>query len=337
MNDLIIIGNGFDLAHGLKSRYSDFILDYLTSVYYDLLSGHSIDNPLFKIDNTYGGVPHEMRIDTINDFLKFLDTYNLNIRYKTRFFIDILSDSNNWMNIEYLYYKHVLILFRELERTNVDQNDDVTKRIKFLNSALEYIKQKFVKYLKIELKRNINYYSNRSSIENHFTEILNISSRTYVLNFNYTSTPERYVAKDIPVNYIHGEIDEPLENIIFGYGDEMDDYYHKLERLNQHEFIKNFKSHGYFLNNRYNDISQFVYSERYNIHILGHSCGLSDRILLNQLLDSDLCHRIYIYYHTKDELKYKGVEISRNFRPESKHKMRKKLNFELCKPLIDPV
>jgi len=31
MNQLIIIGNGFDLAHGLKTSYKDFILDLLSS------------------------------------------------------------------------------------------------------------------------------------------------------------------------------------------------------------------------------------------------------------------------------------------------------------------
>ena len=29
MNRLIIIGNGFDLAHGVKSKYEDFLLWYL--------------------------------------------------------------------------------------------------------------------------------------------------------------------------------------------------------------------------------------------------------------------------------------------------------------------
>jgi hypothetical protein len=28
INRLIIIGNGFDIAHGLKSTFSDFISDY---------------------------------------------------------------------------------------------------------------------------------------------------------------------------------------------------------------------------------------------------------------------------------------------------------------------
>jgi len=32
MNKLLIIGNGFDLAHGLKTRYSDFLVWYLDSV-----------------------------------------------------------------------------------------------------------------------------------------------------------------------------------------------------------------------------------------------------------------------------------------------------------------
>ena len=32
MNRLVIIGNGFDLAHGLKTSYKDFIKDYINSV-----------------------------------------------------------------------------------------------------------------------------------------------------------------------------------------------------------------------------------------------------------------------------------------------------------------
>jgi hypothetical protein len=36
MNRLIIIGNGFDLAHGLKTSYHDFILDRLLAALEDL-------------------------------------------------------------------------------------------------------------------------------------------------------------------------------------------------------------------------------------------------------------------------------------------------------------
>lgn len=32
MNRIIVIGNGFDLAHGLKTGYQDFINDYWAQV-----------------------------------------------------------------------------------------------------------------------------------------------------------------------------------------------------------------------------------------------------------------------------------------------------------------
>lgn len=32
MNRLVIIGNGFDLAHGLKTSYKDFIRWYLNEI-----------------------------------------------------------------------------------------------------------------------------------------------------------------------------------------------------------------------------------------------------------------------------------------------------------------
>ncbi len=35
MNKLVLIGNGFDLAHGLKTRYTDFLLWYLNNTIQD--------------------------------------------------------------------------------------------------------------------------------------------------------------------------------------------------------------------------------------------------------------------------------------------------------------
>ncbi len=38
MNRLILIGNGFDLAHGLKTSYHDFILDYFKNCFIAAIS-----------------------------------------------------------------------------------------------------------------------------------------------------------------------------------------------------------------------------------------------------------------------------------------------------------
>jgi len=38
INRLIIIGNGFDIAHGLKSTFSDFISDYCFNAIHQFLN-----------------------------------------------------------------------------------------------------------------------------------------------------------------------------------------------------------------------------------------------------------------------------------------------------------
>ena len=60
---------------------------------------------------------------------------------------------------------------------------------------------------------------------------------------------------------------------------------------------------------------------------MGHSCGISDRTLLNTLFENDNCVSIQVFYHKKenDEDNYSDVvrNISRNF--TNKKVMREKV------------
>jgi len=49
MNRLIMIGNGFDLAHGLKTSFKDFIEDYLSTAYSILIEKKSYEDELLLI------------------------------------------------------------------------------------------------------------------------------------------------------------------------------------------------------------------------------------------------------------------------------------------------
>ena len=49
MNRLIIIGNGFDLAHGLKTSSSDFLLNYLSESLNNFFESGEFSDPLLKI------------------------------------------------------------------------------------------------------------------------------------------------------------------------------------------------------------------------------------------------------------------------------------------------
>jgi hypothetical protein len=55
MNRLIIIGNGFDLAHGLKTSFNDFISDYFCNAINSFFTNGSYSDILleinFKVDN----------------------------------------------------------------------------------------------------------------------------------------------------------------------------------------------------------------------------------------------------------------------------------------------
>jgi hypothetical protein len=59
---------------------------------------------------------------------------------------------------------------------------------------------------------------------------------------------------------------------------------------------------------------------------MGHSCGLSDRILLNSIFERRNCKSIKIYYHqeseTENDFVEKTYEISRHFSIKGKEKMR---------------
>lgn len=140
-----------------------------------------------------------------------------------------------------------------------------------------------------------------------------------LLNFNYTKTPEQYVTdpSKVIVNYIHGKLDNP-ESVIFGYGDELDEDYKKLQKLNENECLRHIKSIRYLESDNYRRILEFIESAPFQIIIMGHSCGNSDRTLLNTLFEHKNCISIKPYFYIineKGENNYFDIvqNISRNF------------------------
>lgn len=187
MNRLIIVGNGFDLAHGLKTTYKDFIFWYIADCL--CISG---SYPNKHEDNFIKVLPPELSYinPALNTFSKnplhtkttYLDfiyqLYNKNSLIK---FLDI-SPENNFISREFettgsfdaTYFKVVIknSFLGELIYSCIDCNwvdieqkyfDTLKKyvdkgilenieNIKSLNSCLEYLKSKLEKYLKIQEK-----------------------------------------------------------------------------------------------------------------------------------------------------------------------------------------
>ncbi|TXD67429.1 hypothetical protein ESX12_02240 [Polaribacter glomeratus] len=193
----------------------------------------------------------------------------------------------------------------------------------------------------LNFKEKIENYSKEFSFSDDKNDVLSISDTlikstknkiTYsslFLDFNYTSTIPFYIkelgnrAADYSINKIHGD----LNNMVFGFGDEIDEDYKLIENLDDNEYLKFFKSFKYFQNSKYNKLLQYIDSGKFQIFVLGHSCGLSDRVMLNTIFEHKNCRSIKIYYHQREDGSdnYSDVvkNISRHFK--DKPSMRRKI------------
>lgn len=162
-------------------------------------------------------------------------------------------------------------------------------------------------------------------------------SNIMLLNFNYTKTPELYLtdSSKVVINYIHGKLDNP-DSVIFGYGDELDEDYKKLQELNENEALRHIKSIRYLESDRYRKVLEFIESGPFQICIMGHSCGNSDRTLLNTLFEHRNCISVKPYYYIygqKDNYLELVQNISRNF-TDMKLMRDRVVNKTYCEPLV---
>lgn len=168
----------------------------------------------------------------------------------------------------------------------------------------------------------------------HFTP-----KQTLTLNFNYTSTAEHlfYIKDDYEVVNIHGQLNDKSNPIIFGYGDELDDDYKRIEKLQDNDFLENMKSIHYHETSNYRKLLGFIEADLYQVVIMGHSCGNSDRTLLNTLFEHRNCISVKVYYHQREDGSDNYSELVRNLSRNFNDKagMRDKVvNKEYCKPLV---
>lgn len=346
MNDLYLIGNGFDLAHGLKTSYNDFLLWYLNDFLKKFWQKDHFEDDLMKIDRVGARWHFPDKFDNISDLIQFLEKYQYKRKAKHDFFENIIKKYRNykWVDVEYEYYMALVDIFRGLEKSDVIRSDFHFSQVIPLNTCFSLIKRKLEEYLS---SIQISEQHEHKLIGNILTQGTGKDGKDegdkLFLYFNYTKTLELYTTQFYfpkhELIYIHGKLINEDNPIIFGYGDEMDPHYEKIENLNNNEFLKNIKSFSYFKTDNYQRVIRFVESGDFTVKILGHSCGLSDRILLNTIFEHQNCKAIKIYYYQKSETENdyfeKTQEISRHFKASGKGYMRTKIvPFSQSVPLL---
>jgi hypothetical protein len=332
MNRIILIGNGFDLAHGLKTSYKDFIDDIWNRKRTSVISSHirykddAINICGYKY---YGSINYPSNVDGYDWFKKFIDINKqkapygvdlVSIEYTNTFLKTISEKSNlkNWVDIEEEYYRELNECLSDKRGTDVEK---LNNEFLLIKTELEnYLKTQKSSDFKISEKIESNIFSETKQ-NNFIRKPTNAQLDKFLfLSFNYTNTERLYVQNDSCISdiiHIHGELENPDNPIIFGYGDEIGEEYKNIENKNDNRYLENIKSIKYFETDNYKRLLQFIESGEYQIFIMGHSCGNSDRVLLNMLFEHKNCLSIKIFYHKKDEytddFSYVVRNMSRNF------------------------
>jgi hypothetical protein len=252
----------------------------------------------------------------------------------------------------------ILSQFRYREFSQSYKNILIKDLLEKVNPRFEYEKEDITYKSIIYYFNNIHKIENVSEIKRKDLEVIlndtckapsiikELSLKNILfLNFNYTNTSTIYVDKIVSrhspkyqvkeIN-IHGTLNDPDNPIIFGYGDEIDEDYSKIENLDDNRYLENIKSTRYHETDNYKRLLEYIDSDYFQIFIFGHSCGLSDRTLLSTLFNHQNCVSIKPFYHKKEDGtdNYSDIvkNISRHF--NNKASLRDKVvNKTYCEPL----
>jgi len=368
MNRIILIGNGFDLAHGLETKYTDFIDDFWMKklvTFIDSLKNNNlkrvpdydvpnydafgyIDNDISvyvkdyrRIHQNAEIVEAEINFQTFRNYISHFkpNTHQSNYKFNNLFLEQISGKQQlqKWVDIEDEFYSALLECL---------ENKKKEEKIKKLNEDFKQIQILLQIYLSKQIEKKVSFNNNIEKniysplLQTDFIDDIKETKLDNIcfLNFNYTPTTVLYSngRKDVKTINIHGQINNSNNPIIFGYGDEKDDNYKRIEKENN-DFLQYIKSFMYSRTNNYKELLTFINSDVYQVYIMGLSCSTSDRTLLSTLFEHKHCKSIKIFYYNKNSIENDYLDIymniSRSF--NNKEKMRELVvSFENSIPLI---
>lgn len=307
MKIVFIIGNGFDICLGLKTKYDDFYNYYLNK-----------DTP-----------ENKPQVKKLKEHLKADHSKEDGYKYWSDLEIGMGNYTTNFSSVEDLkeaYYDlndNLKAYIEEVNKKDLPSTIKSNKLIEDLSYPYKYLRTKFREDIRKFLKR-----WETSSYETH------------IISFNYTDTIERILKmKDgnirlrdsyfqrsntlYPIIHIHGTIDkDPL----IGVNDKMQI---KNEQLRENEEVQEC-----LIKPMLNDILAHSIDGKAISHIknatviciFGHSLGDSDNMwwkLVGERLKSD-CIVIYFVYNPKEDVRPQELN---NIRRKYKKKLLSKTNL----------
>ena len=327
---ILILGNGFDLAMGRKTSYSDFV-EFANNLFLEkeanlqsFLNSNNIDIEKYK-DNYYLRFINENRSTLgenwcnleimISQLAEAIDFYRLNpdsiylsgknalrVVYVGKFREEMVSQENfasKMFVAEIFYEKFTILGWDTLERRIAISklNEFFINHLELLTNLLE-IYLSYRDYIDFEIDKI-------SLVETALNAIIEISE-SYVISFNYTHTPNRlYNISLEKTHFIHGEInlnrsESETSTMVFGIEDKGNEvnsdlipyqkYYQRVVKETGNLYEK------YFISTK---LSEWGGAVSKNIIVFGHSVDPLDKEIFEKCFEiADLKRYNYRFIFT---------------------------------------
>lgn len=329
--DILILGNGFDLAHGLNTKYVDF-LKHCAKQLRNLLTYKPTD-PFFtnmwirhflniqqQLGDTWINLENE--IYNVIKHISKLPFLNSLSCYRT-FSIDFNNMIFNFYNFD-KYTNEVPGGYKAGENEYIRYNEH-----NFINYIIYFSSSKgIINFLYDQLReftKLFNYYLLNevlAPLQNESQYQLSLKSigvgkgnkDVHVLSFNYTDTCKRlydqkfnvYCNINIKPVYVHGQVCKSKNcNLVLGTHSFFNSLPNDLnEEINVefNIFKKHYQRHRYETIESYQDLLRKI-KKTCSIpifHIIGHSLDSADHNILKHILLANPNSIINIYYHNKE-------------------------------------
>ncbi|MEE0836841.1 AbiH family protein [Ruminococcus sp.] len=338
--NILIIGNGFDLAHKLPTKYTDF-LDFLENV--RILKEEMPQN----LEQLSDKIDENLRQYLFNSNSSRLDINSKHQNYITEMYE--LSKDNLWIT----WFNQERKLNKTLGKYWIDFEAEISKVIQKIESTLlelspieecidNYNELRFElnkypifnlfinKIYDIDKSDEINMERITEKLHNDLNKLIRcfeiyledfvknidisqLSLDIYNLNvdkiltFNYTNTYQKLYYTDVDCDHIHGKADInnniESDNMVL----DIDDYLNEDEKFTNTNFIE-FKKYYQRLIKGTNcdykkwidEINQTKSFTKHNVYIFGHSLASTDRDVLLDFIENEKTI-ITIYYNNSNQ------------------------------------
>ena len=299
---ILVIGNGFDLAHNLPTRYDQFL------GFCDTIHGKNDEASIYCREIAKLIYPN-VWYDYFHDIIK----HRLS---ESRTWIDFESEiadqvkqteeyikglEKHWKSYAIDSSLHKPSLLSKSMPDGMPNEQQIENFISLMYSDLNRITRALEIYLAVFVQRIPVLNRVQDLLPYHYD---------YILSFNYTNTFDTFYSaqrfSDSVICYVHGKADKSHNtsncNLVLGI-DEYLDKGQKDKQLAFLQFKKYFQRIYKNTDKRYIQWLEVIPSgRRYEVHFFGHSLDVTDKDILRKLiLHSNVQTKVFYYRKDKDD------------------------------------